>query len=112
MLISGLFKICIQNVTGILIDKISSQKRSLVVLANSLVALPCLLLFMIPIPNFSILLISMCLMSLGEAIAFPALYAIVKEIVSIENWEMAVSASEQYNHLGTYFYMLYVTVSR
>ena len=51
-------------------------------------------------------------MSLGEAIAFPALYAIVKEIVSIENWEMAVSASEQYNHLGTYFYMLYVTVSR
>lgn len=92
-----------QSTVGVMIDHASARnKRILVTIANLLVAVPCLVLFSAQISSFLFLLLLLCAICLGEALAFPALYAIVRGVVGMKGWENAVTNSEQFNHLGKY----------
>ena len=110
LLVSGVFKMLIQNVVGSFVDSYK-RKQQLIILANCMVSIPCLLLYNQSHPSFALLMALLCAISFGEAIAYPALYGITRGMTtqlyhSNYQWEQVVSENEQANHLGNVTFAL------
>ena len=97
LLCSGIFRILVQYIVGFFIDSYP-RKQKLLILGNCMVSIPCLLLY--NHRSFITTMILLCLINVGEAINYPALYGITRGMTEAHQWEQVVSENETANHAG------------